>query len=77
MSGLTRLTAKHQITVPRHVRQLLGIKAGDYVEFVVRGDKASLRKTTRVPDEVLLQFVQSHAMRDWDTPEDDEAFRDL
>jgi hypothetical protein len=25
----------------------------------------------------VFRLVQAHAMRDWDTPEDDEAFRDL
>ena len=78
MPSVTRLTVKHQTTVPAEVRRTLGIKAGDYVEFAVEGGQVTLRKASpRVSDEVAFRLTQSHAMRDWNTPEDDEAFRDL
>jgi AbrB family looped-hinge helix DNA binding protein len=35
-----------RITVPREVRQLLGLAAGDQVEFVVEGDRIIFRAAT-------------------------------
>ena len=40
--SLTRVTRKGQITLPKDVRQRLGIEQSDYVVVVVDGDKAIL-----------------------------------
>jgi AbrB family looped-hinge helix DNA binding protein len=78
MSTVSRLTTKHQTTIPVEVRRALGLRAGDQVEFSVEGSTVTLRKAKpRLSDDLVFQLVQAHAMRDWDTPEDDEAFRDL
>jgi antitoxin PrlF len=72
---LTRLTTKHQTAIPLEVRRVLGLEAGDQVEFRVEGTTVTLRKAERqLPDDLVFQLALSHAMRDWDTPEDDEAF---
>jgi antitoxin PrlF len=78
MSTVTRLTTKHQTTIPVEVRRALGLRAGDQVEFCVEGSTVTLRKAKpRLSDDLVFRLVQAHAMRDWDTPEDDEAFHDL
>jgi AbrB family looped-hinge helix DNA binding protein len=75
---VTRLTTKHQTTIPLEVRRALDLAAGDEVEFRVEGSSVTLRKAERnLSDDLVFRLVQTHAMRDWDTPEDDEAFRDL
>jgi AbrB family looped-hinge helix DNA binding protein len=75
---VTRLTSKHQTTIPVEVRRALGLRAGDQVEFSVEGSIVTLRKSEpRLSDDLVFRLLQAHAMRDWDTPEDDEAFRDL
>ena len=40
--SLTRMTRKGQITLPKDVRETLGIEQSDYVVVVVDGDKAIL-----------------------------------
>ena len=40
--GMTRVTRKGQITIPKDVRESLGISESDYVVVVVDGDKAIL-----------------------------------
>ena len=40
------LTSKGQITIPKEVREALGIQAGDRVAFVVRDDVVELRPET-------------------------------
>jgi AbrB family looped-hinge helix DNA binding protein len=78
MLSVSRLTTKYQATIPRAVRTALGLKSGDRVEFRIRGRAVSLHKARpRVPDDLAFRLAGAHAMRDWDTPEDDEAFRDL
>jgi antitoxin PrlF len=78
VATITRLTTKHQTTIPVEVRRALGLKAGDQVEFSVEGNAVTLRKAEpRLSDDLVFQLIQAHAMRNWDTPEDDEAFRDL
>jgi AbrB family looped-hinge helix DNA binding protein len=40
-----KLTSKGQITVPKQVRDALGLEAGDEVVFRVHGDRAVVSKT--------------------------------
>ena len=42
-----RITSKGQVTIPLAVRQATGLLPNCEVEFVVKGDKAILRKATR------------------------------
>lgn len=37
------ITSKGQVTIPKHVRQQLGIRQGSEVEFAVVGDHIELR----------------------------------
>jgi len=48
---MPRLTSKGQVTVPRHVREALGIGPGSDVEFDLGPDGAVLRK--RAPTAAL------------------------
>jgi AbrB family looped-hinge helix DNA binding protein len=51
----TRLTEKSQTTVPKHIRELLGVRPGDEVEWTVVGDQVVLdsRKRVERPMEVF------------------------
>lgn len=45
MEAAAKVKAKGQVTVPKAVREALGIKAGDSVIFRVEGSRAVLAKT--------------------------------
>ena len=45
MDAAARVTSKGQVTVPKAVRDALGIKEGDEVVFRVEGNKAVLART--------------------------------
>ncbi len=78
MGTVTKLTRKHQTTIPAEVRQALNLGAGDLVEFLIEGETVSIRKAeARISDDLAFRLIQGQVLRDWDTPEDDEAFRDL
>lgn len=43
------LTYKGQVTIPKDVRDALGLKEHDKVVFVVEGDKAIMRPIRTIP----------------------------
>ncbi|HEY1651438.1 MAG TPA: AbrB/MazE/SpoVT family DNA-binding domain-containing protein [Acidimicrobiales bacterium] len=45
MDTAAKVTSKGQVTVPKAVREALGIKEGDAVVFRVEGNRAVLAKT--------------------------------
>lgn len=45
MDAAARVTSKGQVTVPKPVRDALGIKEGDEVVFRVEGNRAVLART--------------------------------
>ena len=45
MDAAAKVTSKGQVTVPKAVREALGIEAGDDIMFRVEGNRAVLAKT--------------------------------
>jgi antitoxin PrlF len=75
---MSKLTAKYQTTIPSEVRAALGLKAGDKVAFDITDSGVMLRAgRDRLNEEQLEAIAQMHLMKDWNTPEDDAAFKDL
>jgi antitoxin PrlF len=74
----SKLTSKAQTTVPRPVRAALGINPGDEIAYAIEQGRVIL---TKVP---LRRSRHGHPVedpfatfREWDSPEDDEAFAGL
>jgi AbrB family looped-hinge helix DNA binding protein len=44
---IARMTSKGQITVPKQVRERLGIEPGDGLEFLIDGDRLEVRPIHR------------------------------
>ena len=72
---VTRLTSKGQATIPVQVRKALRLRPGDRVAFDVTGGRATLRKLD--PQDRAYLALAQQAFADWNSPEDEEAFRDL
>lgn len=51
---MATVTSKGQITVPKKVREALGLQPGSQVDFEIRGDEVILRK--RVPTQVFQRW---------------------
>jgi AbrB family looped-hinge helix DNA binding protein len=71
----SRLTSKGQATIPKPVRDHLGLRAGDAVQFVVEQGRVVLRRPDPLDDDYLR--LATTAFDDWNAPEADDAFRDL
>ena len=72
---MSRLTSKGQATIPVEVRKALRLKEGDRVVFEMKGGKVVVRKAEAM-DRAFLALADT-AFEEWNSPEDEAAFRDL
>ena len=80
LSPPTTLTSKYQATIPLAVRKRLGLKKGDSVRFEMRGNgEVVLNKIPSFDPEELayLKLIEANLAEEWNSPEDDEHFKDL
>jgi antitoxin PrlF len=67
-----KITAKHQITLPKEVRERLQAQRGEAVEFLIDGETIVVRKAqTERQDDPFLLFTE------WASAEDEQAYADL
>ncbi len=72
---LARITSKGQMTIPKKVREAAHLDAGDVVMVMVEDGRVLIRKVVPSGDE-YLRAVQD-TLGEWNSPEDDEAWRGL
>ena len=72
---LSRLTSKGQATIPAPGRRALRLSAGDRVAFEFANGKVTLRKADML-DRAFLKLSDA-AFEEWNSPEDEAAFRGL
>lgn len=76
MTTLSKKSEKSHATFPREVREFLGVRQGDAVEYrIERGEVKLKLKRVTTPDHEYLNAVQK-TLTEWDTKADDDAFRD-
>lgn len=65
---MARLTQKGQVTIPKAVRQVLGIAPGDNVEFVVTADRQVVvgKSLSRSPFEKYAGYLSKKNGQDPD-----------
>jgi antitoxin PrlF len=56
MARTSTISSKGQITVPREIRNRLGLKEGDRVEFIVEKDRTTIRPA-RAPENPFVKYV--------------------
>jgi len=75
VTAVSRLTSKYQATIPRPAREALGLAPGDTVAFVVSGGRVWLRRA--LPFDREFARAAEQTLGEWQSAEDDEAYRDL
>ena len=74
--AVSKLTSKYQTTVPAPVRDALCLDKGDALVFEIADDGAvTVRKAVPL-DRAFADTLQSQ-LSEWDSAEDDEAYRGL
>ena len=66
-----------RLTIPGSIRKKMGVKEGDI--FLIREEKERLvcQKISISSSFQMMQATERILSRDWDTPEEDEAWKDL
>ena len=73
---LARVTAKGQATIPKRIREAAHIKEGDMLAFDLDINNRITIKRIDLAIDVDLSALQE-TLSEWNSPEDDEAWRDL
>ena len=71
---ITRVSSRGQIVIPVDMRK--DLKEGDQLIVIRKGDEIILRRPRNVISETAL-LSESSLAKEWLTPEEDEAWKDL
>ena len=71
----SKLTSKYQATIPKPVRELLDINAGDNLAFDIKENRVYLRKATAID----LNFAEAltETLSEWNSVADEKAYYEL
>ncbi len=72
----SKLSSKGQVTIPKEVRERLGLEPGDGITFeLTTGDTVIVRRVE--PDDAVYHLADSRTLGEWGSGADSEAFRNL
>ncbi|MGB4246726.1 MAG: type II toxin-antitoxin system PrlF family antitoxin [Pseudohongiellaceae bacterium] len=74
-TSTSKLTSRYQATIPETVRKALYLSAGDAIAFDIEDNQIRLRKAKPI-DLNFAKALQS-TLEEWDSPADEEAYREL
>ena len=72
MAAISKLTQKYQATIPKEVRQALGLQKGDAVLFEIGDADVVLKRVTPLDAEYLKALEPT--LSEWLSDYDEEAF---
>ena len=73
---LARVTAKGQVTIPKRIREVAHIREGDMLAFDLDSNNRITIKRIEPAVDVELAALQN-TLSEWNSPQDEEAWRDL
>ena len=71
----SRITQRHQATIPAKVCEVLDLHGGDLVEFAIHGKEVVIRKSN-LSDSVWASALQQ-TVSEWGSEEDDRLYANL
>ncbi len=75
-----KITRKGQVSIPSAVRARAGFEEGAKVNVIAYDDRVELRpmKKEKISEAMMCYIMSEEALaKNWDTPEEDEAWKDL
>ncbi len=76
MTHFARISSKGQVTVPAEVRRALDVKSGDSLVWEVKPSGEVIVRRLAPLDVAYLSALEG-TLSEWESPEDEEAYRDL
>lgn len=74
-TATSKLTSKYQATIPKSVREVLAINAGDNIAFDIKENRVYLRKST--PIDLNFAEALTDTLSEWNSIADEEAYNEL
>ncbi len=71
-----RVTSKGQATIPKRIREAAHIREGDMLAFDLDSNNRITIRRIDPPIDVELSALQE-TLSEWNSPQDEEAWRDL
>lgn len=71
----SKLSSKGQVTIPREIREKVRLEPGHLVAYEVKDGVIILKRVE--PFDAAFHEALSKTLDEWNSPEDEEAFRDL
>jgi len=72
------ITEKGQIAIPRHIRNIEGFKVGSKIAIVAFKDHVELRPMKQISEKIATAVATEKVLaKDWDSKEEDEAWKNL
>ena len=75
MSVLSKVTSKYQATIPREIREFLGVRQGDAVAYSI--EDGVVRLTRATPLDLAYHGAVAATLTEWESRADDSAYGDL
>ena len=72
---VSRISTKGQITIPKKIRETIGVKPGDLVAYEIDKGVVTLKRVE--PFDFALHTALSETLDEWASSEDDNAFKNL
>ena len=72
---ISRVSSKGQVTLPKRVREAIGVGPGDAVAYDVNKGVVTLRRLE--PIDLVFHAAVESSLAEWGSKQDDEAYGDL
>jgi antitoxin PrlF len=72
----SKLTSKYQATIPKKVRKVLHVEAGDRILYTIKNENTVIITRANPLDLDYLSST-SKTLNEWNSEEDEHAFRNL
>jgi len=73
-----KITEKGQICIPNVARDLAGFSKGTKISIIVYNNRVELRPLKKISKDMLSALISEEVLAEaWNTPEEDEAWKDL
>ncbi|HLD04947.1 MAG TPA: AbrB/MazE/SpoVT family DNA-binding domain-containing protein [Candidatus Nanoarchaeia archaeon] len=72
------ISKKGQIAIPKDLRKKGGFKEGSKIAILTFNDHIEIRPLKKINESMLTALASENVLaKDWNTPEEDEAWKDL
>ena len=73
-----KITEKGQIAIPKDIREIEGFEEGSKIAILAYDDRIELRPLKNIKSGRIAGLLSEKSLaKDWDTKEEDDAWKDL